>query len=79
MDSLAIPEPDKLPNEEWIIEMATAIAAMIMDKRIKTILVQIGALYRADRMHHQRQTQKQSPRKSFNSRLTDGTMRQGIL
>jgi hypothetical protein len=38
MDSLAITDPDKLPNDEWIIKIATAIAATIMDKRIKTIL-----------------------------------------
>jgi hypothetical protein len=50
--SLAIPEPAKIPNEEWIIEMATAIAAMIMDKRLKTIF-EIDARYRADRMHDQ--------------------------
>jgi len=37
ISSRATPEPAKLPNEEWIIEIATAIAATIMDKRIKTI------------------------------------------
>jgi hypothetical protein len=36
--SLGIPEPAKIPNEEWIIEMATAIATTIKDKRIRTIL-----------------------------------------
>jgi hypothetical protein len=37
--SLAIPERVKLPNELWrqVTEIATAIAATIMDKRIKTI------------------------------------------
>jgi hypothetical protein len=51
--SLAIPEPAKLPNELWHrgTEIATAIAATIMDNRIKTILyklvrltVQIGCM-----------------------------------
>ena len=49
--SLAIPEPAKLPNElrHRGTEIATAIAAKIIDKRIKTIF-RIYARYRADRM-----------------------------
>jgi hypothetical protein len=50
MDSFAIPESDKLPNEEWVLEIAAAIAATIIDKRFKTILYKIGAPYRAGRM-----------------------------
>jgi hypothetical protein len=55
ISSLAIPESNKLPNEEWIIEIATAIAAMIMEKRIKAILykwmrvtVPVGCMIKAN-------------------------------
>jgi hypothetical protein len=39
MDSLVVTEPARLPNEIWprVTITATAIAATIMDKRIKTI------------------------------------------
>jgi hypothetical protein len=37
MSFLAIPEPAKIPNELWSIEIATAKAAKTTDKRIKTI------------------------------------------
>jgi hypothetical protein len=42
--SLATPEPAKIPHEERIIEIATAIAPMNANKRIKTILYKLVRL-----------------------------------